>query len=205
MGERRGEDRGNGGNPLVSGRGVTTVKNVVVQRIAGLAAQEVSGVHMGGGTARTVSRFSGGQVGAQEQTRGVSVDVGRTEVAIDLTMALDYGNDILQTVNRVRDRISARVQHLTGLSITELNVTVSDIVFPEDGEGRTKDETQSLGTGQPTQRLRAAEREPAVRESAERQTAEPETAHRGPLAEESDADRTSEITLDKKDDDEESR
>ncbi len=161
MGAQRGEGQRNGGNPLVSERGVTTVKNVVVQRIAGLAAQEVEGIHMGGGATRTASRLSGGRAGSQDQTRGVSVDVGRTEVAIDLNMAVDYGKDILRIVNRVRDRISARVEPLTGLKITELNVTVTDIILPKDGEsGGTEDEdrTQSLSTSKPTTQRRETDR-----------------------------------------------
>lgn len=178
MGERRGEGQRNGGNPLVSGgRGVTTVKNVVVQRIAGLAAQEVDGVHMGGGVARSASRALGGAAGSRDQTRGVSVDVGRTEVAIDLTLAVDYGQDILRTVNRVRDRVSARVEPLTGLKITELNVTVTDIILPEDGESgdaEVEDRTRSLSAPEPAR----------------------EDAEGGPLAE----DQTAELTLDKEGD-----
>lgn len=198
MSEQQTVQRASGGNPLVSERGATTVKSVVVQRIAGLAAREVEGVHMGGGAARTASRLSGGRTGSQDQTRGVSVDVGRTEVAIDLTMAVDYGKDILRTVNRVRDRISARVEPLTGLDITELNVTVTDIVLPEDeedgGPEEDEDRTQSLPAAAPA----TQERQQPTRETP-RDTDQP-SEHRGPLAENGESDQTTELRLDKEGD-----
>ena len=172
-----------GTSPLESDRGTTNIKSTVVERIAGLAAREVEGVHMGGGASRTAAGLLGGATGSQDQTRGVSAEVGRTEAAIDLTMAVDYGRDILRTVGRVRDRITARVEPLTGLRITELNVTISDIIFPEDGGGSAAndDTTRSLPAGEPSTRRR---------QSAE--TTQPIT-RRGPLAE----DQTAELGLDR--------
>jgi Asp23 family, cell envelope-related function len=60
------------------------------------------------------------------------------EAAIDLTMGIEYGRNILQTVEEVRSRISERVQNMTGLRVTELNVTISDIIFPEEGGKRPR-------------------------------------------------------------------
>jgi uncharacterized alkaline shock family protein YloU len=122
-------------SPLVSERGSTTVSDTVVATIAGRAAQEVAGVHMGGGASRAAGGILGSITGSESQTRGVSVQVGRVEAAIDLTMGIEYGRDILETVEEVRRRISERVQSMTGLRVTELNATVSDIVFPERGVG----------------------------------------------------------------------
>ena len=124
------------GSPLDSERGSTKIEDIVVKRIAGRAANEVEGIHMGGkaarGAGRLVSRASGS---SNEETRGITVEVGRVETAVDLTMAVDYDRNILQVVERVRERVEERVRSLTGLKITELNVTVSDIVFPENGDG----------------------------------------------------------------------
>lgn len=125
--------------PLQSERGSTTVKDGVVQKIAGTAAQEVEGVYMGGSASRAAGGLLEGVTGSQSQTRGISVDVGQIEVAIDLTMGIDYGKNILQTTERIRNKVVERVENLTGLRVTELNVTVSDIVFP-DGEGGGEEE-----------------------------------------------------------------
>ena len=123
-------------SPLVSERGRTNISSSVVSQIAGMAAQEVEGVHMGGSTSRAAGSIIGNITGSEGQTRGVSVEIGMTEVAIDLTMGVEYGRNILEVVEEVRRRISERVQSLTGLRVTELNATVSDIVFPDDGGGR---------------------------------------------------------------------
>jgi uncharacterized alkaline shock family protein YloU len=119
-------------SPLVSERGTTTISDGVVSRIAGISAQEVEGVHMGGGASRTAGGLLGNVTGSESQTRGVSVEVGKTETAIDLKMGIEYGRNILQSVEEVRRRIAERVQSMTGLRVTELNVTIADIVFPEE-------------------------------------------------------------------------
>ena len=126
-------------SPLVSDRGVTTIRDTVVSRIAGMAAREVEGVHMGGGASRTTGGILESITGSEAQTRGVSVEVGRTEVAIDLKMGIEYGKNILQTVDEVRRRITDRVQNMTGLKVVECNATISDIVFP-DGEDRGQED-----------------------------------------------------------------
>jgi uncharacterized alkaline shock family protein YloU len=138
-------------SPLLSERGATTISNTVVSSIAGRAAQEVEGVHMGGGASRTASGVLGSITGSESQTRGVSVEVGSTETAIDLKMGIDYGRNILQTVEEVRRRITDRVQAMTGLRITELNATITDITFPE------KEERRRLGSGSRTRELGSAD------------------------------------------------
>ena len=158
-------------SPLVSERGSTTISDSVVSQIAGMAAQEVEGVHMGGSTSRTAGSILSGITGSESRTRGVSAEVGTVETAIDLTMGIEYGRNILQTVEEVRRRISERVQNMTGLRVTELNATINDIVFPEGEPGRRialeggTTETQPLPPGR--------EREPA--ESASGPLSEEET------------------------------
>ena len=137
MSEQEGQRQG---SPLDSERGATTIEDAVVKRIAGRAASEVEGIHMGGNASRSAGGMLGRATGSSnDETRGISVEVGRIETAIDMTMALDYDKNILQTVGRVRERVEEQIRSLTGLRITELNVTISDIVFPDgggDGGGR---------------------------------------------------------------------
>ena len=121
-------------SPLVSERGATTIKDTVVSRIAGMAAREVEGVHMGGSASRATGGILESITGSGSQTRGVSVQVGRTEAAIDLKMGIEYVKNILQTVEEVRRRITDRIQTITGLKVVECNATITDIVF-SDGEG----------------------------------------------------------------------
>lgn len=174
MSEREGQRQG---SPLDSERGATTIEGAVVKRIAGRAASEVEGIHMGGNASRSAGGMLGRATGSSnDETRGISVEVGSIETAIDMTMALDYDKNILQTVGRVRERVEEQIRSLTGLRITELNVTISDIVFPnnrggESGGGRrgeipaggSEDDTAPVRPREPTSRNRTGDEDVYVR------------------------------------------
>jgi uncharacterized alkaline shock family protein YloU len=123
-------------SPLLSDRGVTTISDTVVSSLVGMAAQEVDGVHMGGGASRAAGGVLGSITGSESRTGGISVEIGRTEAAIDLKIGIEYNKNILQTVEEVRRRITERVESMTGLRIKELNATITDITFPEKETGR---------------------------------------------------------------------
>ena len=149
------EDQRQVNSPLVGEGGSTEITDSVVSKIASMAAGEVEGIRMGGSASRAAGGLLGSVTGSQGQTRGVSVDVGRVEAAIDLTMGIEYGRNILELVGRVRTRVTEQVENLTGLRITELNVTVSDIIFPEqeeDGEDRRQGRGQQQGRGRQEER-----------------------------------------------------
>jgi uncharacterized alkaline shock family protein YloU len=130
-------------SPLLSDRGVTMISDTVVSQVAGMAAQEVEGVHMGGGTSRSAGGVLGSITGSESNTSGISVEVGRTETAIDLKMGIEYDKNILQTVEEVRRRITDRVEQMTGPRIKELNATITDITFPEKEARRRPEPARS--------------------------------------------------------------
>ncbi len=164
------ERQGNG-SPLLSERGVTTISDTVVSQLAGMAAQEVEGVHMGGGASRTAGGVLESLTGSESKTSGISVEVGRTETAIDLKMGIEYNRNILQTVEEVRQRITARVEEMTGLRIKELNATITDITFPE------KEARRRLGPARPAsdrEDSREAATAPETQATPESETSEPD-------------------------------
>ncbi len=128
-------------SPLKSGMGTTTISNAVVSQVAGIAAQEIEKVQMGGGATAAVGGFlqsvTGGVTGGSTSgggnfSRGVSVEVGEEEAAIDLTMAIEYGQSIPQLTDAARRNVINRVESLTGLRVTEVNITVNDVQVPEE-------------------------------------------------------------------------
>jgi uncharacterized alkaline shock family protein YloU len=133
MGQRRGRKAGQQ-SPLRSERGNTTVSDAVVAQVAGIAAQEVEGVQMGGSTAAAVGGFLQSVTGGSSAnyTRGVSVEVGEEETAVDLTMTVEYGKSVPQISEAVRQNVINRVENLVGLRVTEVNITVNDVQFPEE-------------------------------------------------------------------------
>jgi uncharacterized alkaline shock family protein YloU len=127
-------DRDNGG-PLHTELGQTTIGEGVVTRVAGLAAREVPGVHdLGGGAARAIGSVTQ-KVGLGDvRTQGVTVETGEKEAAVDLTLVIDYGESIPRIADAVRSQIIKRVEGITGLLVTEVNITVNDLYFPGDDE-----------------------------------------------------------------------
>jgi uncharacterized alkaline shock family protein YloU len=131
---------GSGGGPLKGEMGNTTISSTVVAQIAGIAAQEVEKVQMGGGTSAAVGGFlqsvaggvTGGSTSGGNYSRGVSVEVGEEEAAVDLTMTIEYGQSIPQITEAARRNVINRVESLTGLRVTEVNIAVTDVQIPEE-------------------------------------------------------------------------
>ena len=127
------EERSQQGSPLQTERGSTSISDSVVSKIAGIASQEVDGVRMGSGGSQAVSGIIGSITGggSGNQTQGVSVEVGQEEAALDLTLTAEYGKSIPQLAEAVRRNVANRVESLVGLRVTEINITVSNIFFPQ--------------------------------------------------------------------------
>jgi len=122
-----------GSSPLQTERGNTSISDSVVTKIAGIAAQEVDGIRMGSGASQTASNLLGSITGGSSTstTQGVSVEVGQEEAAIDLTLMAEYGKSIPQIAEAVRRNVANRVESLVGLRVTEVNIAVNNIFFPQ--------------------------------------------------------------------------
>ena len=139
--ERRSETRDDSGGsgpmrqegPLQTERGQTTIADAVVTKVASEAAREIRGVHeLGGGLTRAVGSVTQRVGVGDERTQGVSVEVGEREAAVDLTLVIDYGESIPRVSQAVRDNVIKRIEGITGLTVTEVNLTVNDLYFPGD-------------------------------------------------------------------------
>src|SRR3954470_925838 len=113
---------------LVTKQGTTTIADTVVQKIAGLAAREVSGVHdLGGGAARAFSALRERIPGASSSAgQGVSVEVGEKQAAVDLQILVEYGVSIADLATAVRRNVITAVERMTGLEVVEVNISVTD-------------------------------------------------------------------------------
>jgi len=134
------ETQTNERSPLQTDRGRTTINDAVVVSIAGMVVREVSGAEpeiggrgttLPGDTSPTMGELFGRVTGSTRGTRGVSVEVGETQAAIDLTVTVPYGRSIPEVVKVMRENVIKRVENLTGLEVTEVNITVKDVFFPE--------------------------------------------------------------------------
>ena len=62
----------------------------------------------------------------------MNVEVGEEEAAVDLTMTIEYGQSIPQITEAARRNVINRVESLTGLRVTEVNISVTDVQVPEE-------------------------------------------------------------------------
>ncbi|SJZ85674.1 Asp23/Gls24 family envelope stress response protein [Selenihalanaerobacter shriftii] len=110
--------------------GTVRIANEVVGIIASLAATEVEGVAgMSGGIAGGIAEML-----KKKSSKGVKVEVGEKEAAIDLYMIVEYGSKIPDVAWQVQDNVRQAIEDMTGLKVVEVNVHVQGINFEEEEE-----------------------------------------------------------------------
>ena len=118
------------GLTLQTDKGITTVSDAVVAKLAGHACREVEGVAgMGAAFRRLLGRVKPGQ---ESLSQGVNVEVGKKEAAIDIVILVLYGYPIPTLAQEVRENVIARVETHTGLIVKEVNIEIDDMQFDDD-------------------------------------------------------------------------
>jgi len=114
-------------------RGSTRIEDEVVEKIAGIAAREVPGVHdLGGDAARFFAsmkeRVGLGEAG--QGTRGVSARLDGRTARIAVTLVVEYGTQVLPVTEKVRAKVIEAVESMLDLQVTEVNIVVDDVQVP---------------------------------------------------------------------------
>ncbi|WP_435239994.1 Asp23/Gls24 family envelope stress response protein [Streptomyces sp. YPW6] len=125
--------------------GRTSIADVVVVKIAGMAAREIPGVHdMGGGLSRTIGAVRDRVPGGRPNVgRGVKVEVGERQTAIDLELVVEYGVSIKELASAVRENVILAVERITGLEVVEVNIAIDDVRLPDDEDASATGADQS--------------------------------------------------------------
>ena len=127
--------------------GTTTIDDVVVSKIAGIAAREVSGVDaLGGGGARMIGNIRESFGASEDVRQGVDVEVADGTARIDIAITAEYGVAIHELAEAIRRNIMNAVERMTGLSVERVNVVVHDVKLPKD-ESETEEQA-ALNQGQ---------------------------------------------------------
>lgn len=152
-------------NTTATSRGTTTVADSVVAKVAGIAAQDIAGVYaLGGGAARALGTLREA-VGQKDLTQGVSVEVGQTQVAVDVTLVVEYPHPLQKVADDVRDAIYAAVEDVVGMEVTEVNVSITDIhISGDDSDDKHSDDRRGEDSRVDTRNADDAG-EPRVREA----------------------------------------
>jgi uncharacterized alkaline shock family protein YloU len=122
---------------LATDDGKISVAEGVVQKIAGKACREVSGVHaMGVGTTRAFGAIRERIPGSSgpNVAQGVGVEVGETQAAIDLDIVVEYGVSIADLGRSIQRNVKQAVERMTGLEVVEVNVSVDDVYLPSSDD-----------------------------------------------------------------------
>lgn len=118
--------------------GLVRISDDVVSTIAGLAAMQIEGVTgMSGGIVGGIAEI----LGAKNLSKGVKVEVGEKEAAVDLFVIVQYGVQIPEIAEKIQTSVKEAVQKMTGLEVVEVNVHIQGVTFPEDekeDEGRVR-------------------------------------------------------------------
>ncbi|MEA4816475.1 MAG: Asp23/Gls24 family envelope stress response protein [Lachnospiraceae bacterium] len=109
----------------MSPAGQIQIADEVIAVIAGTAAMEVEGVEAAAGASKnTIAEF----FGKKSNSKGVKVFVNEGEVSIEIDISIKFGIKINDTALEVQKKIKNAVENMTGLSVTKIDVNVSDIV-----------------------------------------------------------------------------
>ncbi|RAJ44078.1 putative alkaline shock family protein YloU [Kitasatospora sp. SolWspMP-SS2h] len=132
-------------------RGSTSLAVGVVEKIAGMAAREVAGIHaLGSGFSRTFGAMRDRVPGSGSKSgvsRGIKAEVGEKQAAIDIALVVEYGVVIPKLAAEVRRDIIEAVERMTGLEVVEVNIAVNDVHLPDDPDDDEEDEDDSSSSG----------------------------------------------------------
>lgn len=116
-------------NNILDDYGSVKISEEVVAIIAGIAATDVPGVAgMSGGIAGGIAEI----LGRKNLSKGVKVEVGEKEAAIDLYIIVEFGARIPEVAWEIQDKVKTAVQTMTGLNVIEVNIHVQGVNFDKE-------------------------------------------------------------------------
>ena len=80
-------------------------------------------------------------IGQTDLSQGVKVEVGETQVAADVTIVVEYPQELQVVADHVRSAVGSAITGLVGMEVAEINVTVTDVHIP--GEDRDDETTEA--------------------------------------------------------------
>ena len=108
--------------------GAVRVADEVVSVIAGLAATDIEGIAgMSGGLVGGIAEM----LGRKNLSKGVKVEVGEREAAVDLYIIVKFGVRIPEVALNVQERVKEAIEQMTGRKVVEVNVHVQGVATEE--------------------------------------------------------------------------
>ncbi|WP_052274047.1 Asp23/Gls24 family envelope stress response protein [Arthrobacter sp. L77] len=134
--------------PRNTATGRTVIGDAAAVKIAAIAARTVSGVHaLGPGSGRALGAIRDA-VGANDLSHGVKVEVGQTQLAVDISLVASYGFALNALADAVRAAVYEALTELVGLEVIEVNVEILDVHLPPPAEPKTMERVHTTGSTQ---------------------------------------------------------
>ncbi len=116
-------------NSILDDYGSVKISEEVVAIIAGIAATDVPEVAgMSGGIVGGIAEI----LGRKNLSKGVKVEVGEKEAAIDLYIIVEFGARIPEVAWNIQEKVKTAVQTMTGLNVIEVNIHVQGVNFDKE-------------------------------------------------------------------------
>ena len=113
-------------------KGELTFEDKVIQKIVGISLETIPGLlTINGGF---FSNLADKIVNNNDVTSGIDVEVGKKQVAVDLSIVAEYGKDVTTIYDKIKEVISKEIKKMTGLDVIEVNVDVVDVKTKEQHE-----------------------------------------------------------------------
>lgn len=113
-----------------------TYSNGVIEKIVAMATREVPHVL---GMKGNLVHFFQEQLGAENLTKGVTVEVtDDNRMIINISVIIEYGCYAPDIFEDVKERVTARLDEMTGLEVAGINLRIEDVVTREEYEARKK-------------------------------------------------------------------
>lgn len=113
-------------------RGELNYEDKVVQKIIGIAIEQVDGLLSANGG--FFSNVAGKLVNTDNVTAGIETEVGKKQVAVDMDVIVEYGKDVEKIFEEMQEIIGKEVKNMTHLEVIEVNANVVDIKTKEEFE-----------------------------------------------------------------------
>ena len=111
--------------------GTIRIADEVVGIVASLAATEIPGVAgMSAGLVGGIAEM----LGKKNLSKGVKVEVGEKEAAVDLYIIVEYGVRIPDVALKVQENVKQAIESMTGLDVVEVNIHIQGVGFGTDSK-----------------------------------------------------------------------
>ena len=100
----------------------------VISKIVQMSLNDVEGI--------LILKSASGSLFQRNGVSGINVEIGETEVAVDLKLVIEFGKNAQEIYNEVKEKVEEQVNNMTGLNVVEVNVKIEDVLTPEEFKQR---------------------------------------------------------------------